>query len=246
MLAPFGFNPEKNWEEILRINKKLLQGMENILNIKEIDVEKTPRELVCQEDKLKLYHYQPMARETCPVPTLIVYALVNRQYMMDLQQDRSFIRNLLQRGLDLYIIDWGYPDKSDKYLTMEDYIDGYINNCVDFIRSGTGHDSINLLGVCQGGTFSVIYAALYPEKVKNLVTMVTPVNFDTKDDLLYFWAKYFDVDSMVDAFGNIPGDFMNRTRWGKPSASLLRTCTIKTCWLKTSLSWAAGRLISSI
>ncbi len=67
---------------------------------------------------------------TCKMPVLIVYALVNRQYMLDIQPDRSIVRNLLQHGMDLYIIDWGYPTKSDMYLTLDDYISGYLDNCV--------------------------------------------------------------------------------------------------------------------
>ncbi len=56
-------------------------------------------------------------------PLLIVYALVNRPYMMDLQEDRSLIRGLLAEGLDVYLIDWGYPDGADRFTTLADYID---------------------------------------------------------------------------------------------------------------------------
>jgi polyhydroxyalkanoate synthase len=92
---------------------------------------------------------------------------------------------------------------------MEDYIDGYINNAVEEIRRRSGQDRINLIGVCQGGTFSVIYAALYPQKVKNLVTMVTPVDFSVRDGLLYVWSKHLNIDNIVDTFGVVPGHFMN-------------------------------------
>jgi polyhydroxyalkanoate synthase len=92
---------------------------------------------------------------------------------------------------------------------MEDYIDGYINNAVDMVRKRSGQDKINLLGVCQGGTLSVIYSALYPEKIRNLVTMVTPIDFSVEDGLLFVWSKHLKVDNLVDAFGVIPGDYMN-------------------------------------
>ncbi len=58
---------------------------------------------------MKLYHYSPRVKDPNKYPILIVYALVNKQYMMDLQEDRSLIRNLLKGGQDIYIIDWGYP-----------------------------------------------------------------------------------------------------------------------------------------
>lgn len=196
-------------QELEDINRKVIKGAEILLSIPEVDVEPTPKELVLEEDKMRLYHYISPAELRCPVPILICYALVNRQYMMDLQSDRSLIRNLLGQGLDIYIIDWGYPDHSDRFLTLEDYIDVYLNDCVDQVRERSGHDRINLLGVCQGGTFSVIYTALYPEKIRNLITMVTPIDFHVTDGLLNVWSQHMDVDKMVDTMGIIPGEFMN-------------------------------------
>jgi polyhydroxyalkanoate synthase len=129
--------------------------------------------------------------------------------MLDLQPDRSYIRNLLNGGADLYLIDWGFPTKSDRYLTLDDYID-YIDHCVDFIRKETGHDKINILSICQGGTLSVIYTALHQEKVKNLMPHVTPIDFSTNDGLLFRWSKDMDFDKLVEGYnGLIPGDFLN-------------------------------------
>jgi polyhydroxyalkanoate synthase len=196
-------------EESARVQQRLLKGLENILQVRDIDTGTTPRELVYKEDKVELYHYRSEGPEVVPVPLLVVYALVNRQYMMDLQQDRSLFRKLLASGIDLYVVDWGYPSQADKYLTMEDYIAGYMDNIVDFVRRRAHVDKINLLGVCQGGTFSLIYSALFPEKIRNLVLMVAPVDFDTRDGLLNVWSKVLDADLMVDVLGNIPGEFMN-------------------------------------
>jgi len=196
-------------KELGEVNTKLIKGTENLAGIEEIDVGTAPKELVYEEDKLKLYHYKQEGKVTCGVPVLIVYALVNRQYMLDIQPDRSIVRNLLQRGMDLYIIDWGYPRKSDMYLTLDDYITGYLDTCVDVIRKRVGKDKINLMGICQGGTFCGIYAALYPEKVKNLITLVAPFDFSTNDGLLFSWAKNMNVDALVDTYRIIPGDFLN-------------------------------------
>jgi pimeloyl-ACP methyl ester carboxylesterase len=80
---------------------------------------------------------------------------------------------------------------------------------VDHLRATHGLDAINLLGICQGGTFSLCYAALHPDKVRNLITMVTPVDFHTEDNMLGNWARGLDVDLMVDTLGNIPADLMN-------------------------------------
>jgi polyhydroxyalkanoate synthase len=196
-------------QELGELNRKLIKGASTLTEVDDIDVGTAPKDLVYEEDKLKLYHYKQEGKVTCRVPVLIVYALVNRQYMLDLQPDRSIVRNLLQHGMDLYIIDWGYPTKADMYLTLDDYINGYLNNCVDYIRETTKNDKINLMGICQGGTFSGIYSALYPEKVKNLVTLVAPFDFSTNDGLLFSWAKHMNADALVDAYRVIPGDLLN-------------------------------------
>jgi polyhydroxyalkanoate synthase len=133
--------------------------------------------------------------------------------MVDLQPDRSLVRNLLKLGVDLYLIDWGYPGPIERWLTLDDYINGYIDACVDAICAEQQVDKVNLLGICQGGTFSLCYAALHPEKVKNLITMVTPVDFHIPTTascgLLNTWCQHLDAGGMVAALGNIPGDFMN-------------------------------------
>lgn len=210
MKAPFTTSTAESLiKEMSELSIKLLKGSENLTQVDDIDVGTAPRELVYSEDKLKLYHYKNDGKAASGVPVLIVYALVNRPYMLDLQPDRSIIRNLLDHGLDVYLVDWGYPTKEDMYLTLDDYINGYINNCVDFIKETSEMDKINLMGICQGGTFSAIYSALYPEKINNLVTLVTPIDFSTNDGLLFNWAKNINVDTLVDTYRVIPGDFLN-------------------------------------
>jgi polyhydroxyalkanoate synthase len=129
--------------------------------------------------------------------------------MLDLQPGRSVVHTFLEEGIDLYMIDWGYPTRKDKFLTIDDHVNGYMDNIVDFVRQACGVDKINLMGICMGGTFCVMYAALHPDKIKNLVTTVTPTNFDTDQGLLHVWMKNMDVDRLVDSFGNMPGDIMN-------------------------------------
>jgi len=211
-MLPIDIRPDKLAEEMLDYSRKLGKGIENLLDADHIDTGVTPRTEVYREDKLTLYRYQPpgdvVQNQT---PLLVVYALVNRPYMTDLQEDRSTIKNLLAAGQDVYLIDWGYPDGADRSLTLDDYINGYLDRCVDVIRKRHQLDKINLLGICQGGTFSLCYSALHPSKVRNLVTMVTPVDFKTPDNLLSAWVQHMDVDLLVDTLGNVPGELLNWT-----------------------------------
>ncbi|PWB54283.1 MAG: class III poly(R)-hydroxyalkanoic acid synthase subunit PhaC [Candidatus Methanoperedenaceae archaeon] len=188
---------------------KFKKGSEVISELTEISVGVTPHEIVYSEDKMKLLHYKTTVKNPCPVPVLMVYALVNRYYILDLSPDKSVIKNLLDSGFDVYAIDWGYPSGMDRYLTIDDYVNGYLNNAVDYVRKKSGADKISLLGVCVGGTLSAMFCALHPEKVKNLICFVAPIDFDTDKSLLNIWAKKMDVDKIVDYYGIIPGDFLN-------------------------------------
>jgi len=197
-------------QETTEFNRKLKIALENLANAGDIDEGVTPKTVIYEEDKLKLYRYQaPASLVQNKIPTLIIYALVNRHYMTDLQNDRSMIKGLQETGQDLYVIDWGYPDRADRYITLDDYINGYITNCVDIICKRHDVPQINILGICQGGTLSLCYTALHSAKVKNLITMVTPVDFHTEENKLTRSAKYLDVDLMIDTLGNVTGDMMN-------------------------------------
>jgi polyhydroxyalkanoate synthase len=197
-------------EQIIERVDTAAEALKNINDIQDVDIATAQREVVWNDGKLKLYHFHREGEAKAHTPLLVSYALVNRWEMMDLQPNRSFIRKLISEGIDVYLIDWGYPTKIDRYKTLEDYILGNINDCVDVVRKRHNLQKINLLGVCQGGTFSLMYTSLFPEKVKNLITLVTPVDFDNEEGLLFKWAKDMDVDAVVDGFGGIiPGDFLN-------------------------------------
>ncbi|QDV41438.1 Poly-beta-hydroxybutyrate polymerase [Stieleria neptunia] len=169
----------------------------------------TPFEVVYEATPLKLLHFQP-AKVRFAEPVLICFALVNRPYILDLKANRSVVRRLLDRGFDVYVIDWGNPDDSDSALRLEDYVCSMLNNAVDFICQRSHSPRLSLLGYCMGGTMSTLYTALHPERIGNLILMAAPIEFDGESGLLNLWARpeTFDVDGLIDAFGNCPGEFL--------------------------------------
>jgi len=209
MFPPLRLDPATLLGEISAFQRKLSAGLGNLAHQPQPEYANTPREVVYREDKLTLWRMKGQGKPTAKTPTLIVYALVNTVWMTDLQDDRSLVRNLLEQGEDIYLLDWGYPDGPDRWLTLDDYINGYLDRCVDAMRKHAGVDAVNLLGICQGGTFSLCYTATHGEKVKNLITMVTPVDFQTPDNMLSSWSRELDVDLFVDTMGNIPAELLN-------------------------------------
>lgn len=209
MTGPLSIGPGKLAEEAARFQHKLGAGLQTLREVDDVDYGATAKQEVWRDGKVALYRFAGEDKPTAKVPLLISYALVNRPYMVDLQADKSIVRGLLARGEDVYLIDWGYPDRSDRFLTLEDYIERFLGGAVDHLRAATGLDAINLLGICQGGAFALCFAALHPDRIRNLITMVTPVDFHTDDNMLSNWTRDIDVDLFVDTLGNVPADLMN-------------------------------------
>ncbi len=196
-------------EDAEKSQERVLKARDVLLGPLETDIATTPAEIVYEEDRVKLKHYLPVAEARVKTPLLMVYALINRETMLDLQPGRSVVENILKEGIDLYMIDWGYPTRKDRYLDIDDHVNGYLDNIVDVIRERHGLPRINLMGICMGGTFCIMYSALHPEKVKNLITTVTPSNFAHDKGLLNIWARAIDPDLVVETHGNMPGDMLN-------------------------------------
>ena len=202
-------HPDAIAREVEGLHARLSAGLTTLHKLKDVAAGATPRDAIFSKERMVLYRYRNPSRAPDFTPVLIVYALVNRPEMADLQEGRSLIAALIKRGFDVYLIDWGYPDGSDRMLGLDDYINRYIDAAVDHVRKSLGRERLPLFGICQGGTFSTCYAALHPHKVERLITTVTPIDFHTPDDMLSHLVRGIDVDALIDSSGNISGDFLN-------------------------------------
>ena len=202
-------------------NLKMARGQRLLGSIKDehVQIATADKEVVFREDKTTLYRYKSTAKHTLGVPVLVAYGQIGRYTMTDLQEDRSMLRNLLSLGVDVYAVDWGSPTRSDRWLTFEDYVDVYLNDCIEFICRAHEIPAVNLLGICEGGIFSLCYAALYPDRVKNLLLTITPIDFHQDQaegrlnhGLLNLWTRGMseeDIDLLIEANGNLPGELMS-------------------------------------
>ena len=142
-------------------------------------------------------------------PLLIIYAFINRNYISDLIPNSSIVRNFQKQGFDVFMTDWGTPSSYDKELTVGHYVNDYLVKAVDHIIEHSGSKQVSLLGYCWGGDLALMFSALHPEKVKNIVTFATPGDFSIDNNLLSVWTKNINADSIVDTFGNTPSAFIN-------------------------------------
>jgi len=192
---------------------------------------RTPSEKICEIEKYSLFHYK---RPTSPTittstnnravneeasvsinqkaantPVLVIYAFINRHYILDLLPEVSVVRSLLNQGLDIFAADWGTPSAYDKSLTIGHFVNSYLDKSIDLIRKVTKSEKVSLFGYCWGGDLALMYTSLHPEKVKNLVTVATPGDFDFDNSLLAVWTRAMKEDLLLDTFGNLPGILLN-------------------------------------
>ncbi len=198
-------------EAVADASERAAIAPERAKEMETIEVGLTPSEVVYEENKLELLHYESQTDEQNEVPILIVYALINKPFILDLQPDRSVVRRLLDAGHDVYLIDWNEPSRLDQHLGLHDYINRYMDNCVDVVRERSGQEKINLLGYCMGGTFSSIYTALHPEKINALGLMAAGLCFDETGGVLEMWGseEYYDPETVVDTYGNVPAAMLD-------------------------------------
>jgi polyhydroxyalkanoate synthase subunit PhaC len=199
--------------EMAGFAKKLRLAWELALFPPAVKVGQTPHDVIFQKDRMRLLRYRkpsPVTARDRP-PVLCVYALINKPYIMDLQPGLSVVESLLNRGLDVFLIDWGIPNTLDQDLRIHDYVNGYIDDAVRATQKELGVDRIHVLGYCMGGTFSAMYAARHPRNLRTLSLMAAPLDFDTRSSFLNVWAHApgFDAWKIARSYGLIPPEFFN-------------------------------------
>lgn len=178
-------------------------------------IAQTPKELIWALNKAKLYRYTPVvpAEKRHPVPLLLVFALMNRPYILDLRPGHSFVEYMVAQGYDVYLLDWGIPGPEDKNLKFDDYTLEYMPRAIRKMKAVSGSEEFSLLGWCIGAILTSIYSALRPDDgLRNLILLTAPLDFSNKQALTFArWVdeRYFDIDRVLGAFGNMPGEMID-------------------------------------
>ncbi len=190
-----------------------LQTLSKVLTTR-APIAQTPKEVVWTLNKAKLYRYVPVLPEEQlhPVPFLLVFALMNRPYILDLRPGHSFVEFMLHHGYDVYLLDWGAPGIEDKDLKFDDYCLEYMPRAVRKMKEVSGADEFSLLGWCIGAILTTIYAALRSDDgLRNLILLTAPLDFSNKDAITFArWVdeRYFDIDKVLNTFGNMPPEMI--------------------------------------
>ena len=168
------------------------------------------KDVLIERGTMRLYHYHPRVDDVYRVPILLVMATTNRGYIFDMVPGQSLVEYLLDAGFDVFMLDWDAPRADEKRLRLADYVLDFLPMAIARVRDETGEPDLSVVGYCFGGVLSLLWAALEgQEALANLVTFTTPVDF-SRMEMFQAWAdrRFFDVDRLVDTFGNCPGDYL--------------------------------------
>jgi polyhydroxyalkanoate synthase len=185
----------------------------------------TPYETVFQKGKVRLLHFltdgddKNNNNKGDKQQLLIIYAPINRFHILDLNKQKSVVRNLMSNDIDVYLLDWGFPtSEDDSDITLKVYLDYIDESLSTIIRSKYNHHQpnqedeskkITVMGYCWGGIMSLIYAALKQENIKKLILMATPVDFSKDNTTVATWSKAVDTDSLVSSWGHFDGSLLD-------------------------------------
>ena len=172
----------------------------------------TPYSVIYEGGKVSLRYYAARGDVRHGTPLLLVYALIKRPFILDLQKGRSVVQTLTNQGFDVYFIDWIPPDYSDTWRGFDAYVNGDVANAVRAVQIHSGIEKINLLGYCFGGLLSLMYTALNQKNVKNLITMTLPLDMSIRDLPIMNFVDTMNpiiAETITDIHGNCPAWMMN-------------------------------------
>ncbi len=197
------------------VGKTLQRGAKGIDYIQagSASVGLTPKETIYDRGTLQLYHYLPVSDDVYRIPLIIVMATTNKGFLFDMMPGQSMVEYLLGLGFDVYMIDWDPPVMRERGLGLADYTQDFLPTCIEKVQEDAGVEDVNIMGYCQGGVLSLIYAATHPEgPLNNLVCLTTPVD-SHKMGLFRLWAseEFMDLDNMVETLGIIPAEFITNS-----------------------------------
>lgn len=203
-----------SWTEQTLAYHKRLRMFTRVLSTKAA-IAQTPKELIWTLNKAKLYRYTPVvpAESRYPIPLLLVFAIMNRPYILDLRPGHSFVEFMVRSGFDVYLLDWGRPGFEDRGTKLDDYAMEYLPRAIRKMKEVSGSENFSMLGWCIGALLTTIYAAMLPDDgLRNLLLLTAPLDFSDRNSVTFArWTdeRFFHVEKILDAFGNMPGEMID-------------------------------------
>ncbi len=177
----------------------------------------TPGKVVFRNDLMELIQYSPTTKTVHEIPLLFSPPWINKYYVMDLAPDRSLVQWAVDHGHTVFLISYRNPDESMRSVGMDDYLLSGPITALDVIKDITGQEKVNLLGLCLGGTLSMITLtyldAIGKERINSATFLNTLTDFNVPGALGVFTdeASVAKLEVTMAKTGFLPADNMAKT-----------------------------------
>ncbi len=196
-LSPSNFvltNPDVLEETVKTKGQNLVKGFENMLedmkrndgagvtNFKMTDFDQftigkniaiTPGKVIFENKMLQLIQYSPQTEQVHETPLLIIPPFINKYYILDLTQKKSFVSWIVNQGYTVFMISWVNPDETYRDTQFEDYMTQGLLPSFDEVLKATAQKKLNVIGYCIGGTLLAATLSYLKQKRKNIINSVT-------------------------------------------------------------------------
>jgi polyhydroxyalkanoate synthase subunit PhaC len=195
----------------LRVLNGVRRGLSDPFPVHEDPPATTPYEVIYEGGKVRLRYY-PAVDNPRPIPLLVVYALIKRPFILDLQPGRSVVEMLTTQGFEVYLIDWIPPTRAESWRGFDAYVNEDLVHAVQAVQQCTGVEHVSLLGYCFGSLLTTLYTALHPATVKHLITLTLPLDMGVRTLPFYNLIGRLrpeTVTLLTATYGNCPAWVMN-------------------------------------
>ena len=216
--------------------KSLVSGMENLIadlkrgQLTHTDPEAftvgeniatTPGKVVHETPLFQLIQYQPSTDKVLQVPLVIFPPWINRFYILDLNEKKSFVRWAVEQGITVFMVSWKSADESMADVVWDDYISAELE-AINFARERLKVPSVHAIGYCVAGTTLAAALAVLARKgeadiVKSATFFTAQVDFEEAGDL-----KHFIDDNQLETIGRLGSDGYVDGRYMAATFNLLR------------------------
>ncbi|WP_431732653.1 PHA/PHB synthase family protein [Erythrobacter litoralis] len=150
----------------------------------------TPGKVVYETPLYQLIQYTPTTEKVLETPLLIFPPWINRFYILDLNEKKSFVRWVVEQGVSVFMVSWKSADASMKDVVWDDYVRSQIE-AIDVVRERLDVENVHTIGYCVAGTtltatLSLMHTRGDADKVKSATFFTAQVDFEEAGDLLNF------------------------------------------------------------
>lgn len=186
------------------------------------NIASTSGKVVYQNYLFELIQYSPTTKKVFAKPILFVPPWINKFYILDLDQESSFVKWTVDKGCTVFMISWINPDKRYKDCGFDKYIFDGLLEAIDKIYDITHSKSVHTFGYCVGSTLISCFLAYIASKkntkvpkakIESATLLTTLLNFEQAGDMSIFMAdNYLEaINIQLENSGMLDGSILYNT-----------------------------------